>query len=73
MHFSKVSLFFLKIPTSTSFYEWLFNFTGQTSVMKSYPGNYCCKFKDKTPYEKAKLIALYNNSSKTNFSQKVVH
>lgn len=50
-------------------YECPFNFIGQTSMMKSYPGNYSCTFKDKTLYEKAKLIALCNNSTKTNISE----
>lgn len=81
MHFRKVSLCSLRslhplsktkisVIFSRYFCECLFNFLGQTSVMKSYPGNYSCKFEDKTPYEKAKLIAFYDNSTKTNISQK---
>lgn len=81
MHFSKVSLCsersLYSLPKtkilvifSRCFYECLFNFIGQPSVIKSYPGNYSCTFKDKTSYEKVKLIALCNNSMKTNISQK---
>lgn len=39
-------------------------------MMKYFPGNYSCKFKDKTPYGEAKLIALCNDSMKTNILQK---
>ena len=27
-------------------------------MMKSFPGNYSCKFKDKTPYEEVELITF---------------